>query len=167
MRLYEVPSRLVEFLILAAMQMIFCSGAWAQGPNDLAILNGRIGELYNVGKYSEAIPLAEKSLALTRSRVGDDHPDIAERMGWLAFLYEIQGRYLEAEPLFKRSLTIELKTFGPDHPHIVAALNNLALLYKHQGRLAEAEPLYRQSLALREKAFGPDHPEVGAALNNL
>ena len=167
MRLIKVRSRLSEFLILAAIQVIFCSGACAQGRNDLAILNGRIGELYNTGQYSEAIPLAEKSLAMTRSQVGDDHPEMAERMGWLALLYEIQGRYLDAEPLFKRSLAIELKIFGPDHPHSVAALNNLALLYKHQGRLAEAEPLYRQSLALREKAFGPDHPEVGAALNNL
>jgi formylglycine-generating enzyme required for sulfatase activity/tetratricopeptide (TPR) repeat protein len=135
--------------------------------DDLDELNRRIRELNSAGKYGEAIPLAEKSLELTRSQKGEDQVDTAARMNWLAELYHAQGRYAEAEPLCKRALAIREKALGPDHPGVGTSLNNLAELYRAQGRTAEAEPLHKRALAIREKALGPDHPGVGTSLNNL
>jgi len=59
--------------------------ARAQREDDLAALNQRVSELYGAGKFAEAIPLAEKSLELTRREKGENHPAIT-RIGWLAVL---------------------------------------------------------------------------------
>ncbi len=130
-------------------------------------LNRRVEELYQAGRYAEAVPLLQQTLAIYEKALGPDHPDVATAVNYLAALYSNQGRYAEAEPLIKRALAIFEKVLGPDHPDVAAALNNLAQLYDNQGRYAEAEPLYKRSLAIREKALGPDHPDVASALNNL
>jgi tetratricopeptide (TPR) repeat protein len=130
-------------------------------------LNKKVVELYQAGKYAEAIPLAQQALAIYEKALGPDHPDVPTALTNLAALHYQQGRYVEAEPLLKRALAIREKALGPDHPDVATALNNLAELYRDQGRYAEAEPLYKRALAIWEKALGPDHPDVATALNNL
>jgi tetratricopeptide (TPR) repeat protein len=67
--------------------------------------------LYQAGKFTEAIPLAERALALGVKALGPEHLDVATSLNNLALLYESQGRYAEAEPLYKRTITIlETKT---------------------------------------------------------
>jgi tetratricopeptide (TPR) repeat protein/CHAT domain-containing protein len=154
-------ARVVLMVIGAPMK------ARAQRTDAPSALNKHISDLYSAGKFGEAIPLAEKSLELTRTQRGPDHLDTAARMLWLALLYQSQGRYAETEPLFKGALAINEKALGPDHPDVGVSLASLALLYRAQGRYAEAEPLYKRSLAIREKALGPDHADVGTVVNNL
>jgi CHAT domain-containing protein/tetratricopeptide (TPR) repeat protein len=119
------------------------------------------------GRYAEAEPLDQRSLAIREKALGPEHHDVGLTLSDMATLSQSQGRYAEAEPLFRRSLAIREKALGPQHPSVGIALNNLALLYRDQGRYAEAEPLYRRSLAIMEKTRGPEHQQVGIALNNL
>jgi tetratricopeptide (TPR) repeat protein len=126
--------------------------------------------LYQVGKYAEAIPVAQQVLAIREKVLGPDHPDVAAVLNSIGLNYDKAGRYAEAELLYKRALAIREKALGSDHPDhyfVAQSLNNLALLYAEQSRYAEAEPLYKRSLAIYEKALGPDHPEVAGSLNNL
>ena len=132
-----------------------------------AALYTQLTELFQAGKYAEAMPLAQRLLAYSEKTFGPNHPNVATALGILAGIYEAQGRYADAEPLSKRALAIYEKANGPDHPNVALALNNLAKLYKDQGRYADAEPLYQRSLTIREKALGPDHIDVGRSLNNL
>ncbi len=150
-------------LLLAAVlpALLSCSGTEADR------LDAEVGRPYQAGRYAEAIPLAQRSLAIREKALGPEHPDVATGLNNLAALYEAQGEYGKAEPLYKRSLAIVEKTLGPEHPHLATVLNNLALVYQAQGRYAKAEPLYKRSLAIREKALGPQHPQVATALNNL
>jgi tetratricopeptide (TPR) repeat protein len=134
---------------------------------DAAALNQQVTQLYNQGRYSEAIPLAQRALAILEKARGPDHPDVALSLNNLASLYVAQGRYADAEPLYKRSLAVKEKVFGPDHPDVATVLNNLAELYRAQGRYTDAEPLYKRSLAIREKTFGTNHPDIAQSLNNL
>lgn len=145
-----------------------CFGApsFAQ-KSEGAALNTRIAELYRAGKYSEAIPLAQRLLAIKEAATGPFHTDVAGALNNLALLYSSQGRDAEAEPLYKRSLAILEKVHGLDRPEIAPELNNLAALYEQRGRYADAEPLFKRSLLIREKALGRDHPDVGQSLNNL
>ena len=76
-------------------------GPPGQSDAELKALNERVRELYQAGRPGEAIPLAEKSLQLTRSQKGQDHPDFGLRLNNLAVLYRDQGRYAEAEPLMQ------------------------------------------------------------------
>ncbi|MDX2229908.1 MAG: tetratricopeptide repeat protein [Leptolyngbyaceae cyanobacterium bins.349] len=130
-------------------------------------LNQQAWQLYQQGKYAEAVPLVERALAIRKRILGERHPDVALSLNNLASLYSAQGRYSEAEPLDRRSLQIRETQLGKDHSDIANSLNNLALLYWNQGRYSEAEPLFRRSLQILETRLGKDHPTVATSLNNL
>jgi tetratricopeptide (TPR) repeat protein len=155
--------------ILAAMLLVnfFAAAAAVAQQDDATALDKRVGELLQAGKFSEAIPLAQQSLAIREKALGPRHRDIAISLNELALLYDKQGRYTDAEPLYKRSLAIREEALGPDHSDVAESLNNLGLLYLEQGRYADTEPFLRRSLAIREKALGPNHPDVAISLNNL
>lgn len=135
--------------------------------NETEALHKQVIELYRARMYADAIPLAERLLAIREKSLGPDHPDIAWSLNNLALLYKSLGRYTDAEPLYKRASVIYENALGPVHPYVAAALNNLASLYDVQNLYADAEPLYKRSLAIYEKALGPAHRNVATALNNL
>ncbi|OCQ99140.1 hypothetical protein BCD64_22695 [Nostoc sp. MBR 210] len=124
-------------------------------------------KLYQEGKYSAAIPLAERSLAIREKVLGNVHPDVAQSLDNLAALYDAQGKYQQAELLLLRSLAIYKKVLGNEHFFVATSLNNLAALYHAQRKYQQAEPLYQRSLAIWEKVLGNEHPNVASSLNNL
>ncbi|NEU73123.1 CHAT domain-containing protein [Hassallia byssoidea VB512170] len=130
-------------------------------------LNEQVLQLYKEGKYSQAIPLAERALEIREKLLGKENLDVAGSLNNLAFLYQHQGSYQKAEPLYVRSLAIFEKALGKEHPLVATSLNNLAELYRVQGSYQKAEPLYLRSLAIDEKALGTEHPDVAIDLNNL
>jgi CHAT domain-containing protein/tetratricopeptide (TPR) repeat protein len=161
-------SRRIGFILAVMLVVNSFAGAPAIAQQDeAASLIKRAEELYRVGKFSDAIPLAQRAVAIYEKTLGPDHPNVAMSLDWLSVLYRDQGRYADAEPLYKRSLAIREKAVGPDHPTFATSLNNLALLYRYQGRYADAEPLNKRALAIREKVLGPDHPDVATSLNDL
>jgi tetratricopeptide (TPR) repeat protein len=130
-------------------------------------LNQQVIQLYQQGKYNEAILLAEQALTIRKQQLGDNHPLTAQSLNNLALLYQSQGRYSEAEPLYKQALAIIKQQLGDNHPDTATSLNNLAGLYESQGRYSEAEPLYKQALAIRKQQLGDNHPLTASSLNNL
>src|ERR1700737_4967684 len=103
--------------------------ASAQQTDEANELNKKVIELYNAGRYADAIPIAQQVLAIREKALGHDHPDVASSLNNLAELYDEQGRYADAEPLYQRSLAIREKALGRDHPAVATSLNNLAGLY--------------------------------------
>jgi hypothetical protein len=49
----------------------------AQQADEANELNKRVLELYNAGRYSDAIPIAQRALAIREQALGRDHPDVA------------------------------------------------------------------------------------------
>ncbi|CAM9120096.1 unnamed protein product, partial [Hapterophycus canaliculatus] len=74
--------------------------------------------LFVQGKYGDAQPLSERSLAIRSKILGSDHPEVAYSLNNLALLLMAQGRFREAEPLHKRSLAIRENILGPHHPDV-------------------------------------------------
>src|SRR4051812_36580633 len=72
-------------------------------------LNKLAKKLYSEGKLGEAVPIAERALALREKALGPMHPDVAESLNNLAELYQAQGAYPKAEPLYVRSLDVREK----------------------------------------------------------
>ena len=126
---------------------------------------GRFSE--GQGIYDQAEPWYEQCLEITRSRLGEEHRDVALSINNLAYLYQAQGRYHEAEPLFVQALDMRKQLLAQDHPHVATSLNNLANLYRTQGRYHEAEPLYVQALDMRKQLLGQEHPDVATSRANL
>jgi tetratricopeptide (TPR) repeat protein len=84
-------------------------------------LNQQAGQLYDAGKYSQAIPLLERALAISEKVLGKEHPDVATSLNNLALPYQAQGSYEKAEPLFVRSLAISEKVLGKEHPDVATS----------------------------------------------
>ena len=130
-------------------------------------LNQQVFQFGEQGKYNEAIPLAEKVLAIRQRILGNDHPDVAVSLDNLAVLYHTQGRYSEAETLYLQSLEMLKHLLGEEHPGVATSLNALALLYKDQGKYKKAETYFLQALEMRKRLLGEEHPDVAQSLNNL
>jgi CHAT domain-containing protein len=127
-------------------------------------LNQQAMTLDSEGRYTEAVPLAERALAIREEQLGENHHDVATSLNNLAALYREMGNYRKAEPLFQRALAIEEQALGSDHPDVANSLNNLAGVYSAMGNYTEAEPLYQRAIAIWEQS---NHPRVAVALNNL
>lgn len=130
-------------------------------------LTARVVQLYEQGKYAEAVPMAEESLRLAETAFGPEHPKVATSLNNLALLFVAQEKFAEAERLYRRALSINEKTLGTNRTEVAANLNNLAELCQKQGRYTEAEQLLLRALAIREKAGPPDNPALATNLNNL
>ena len=160
-----------QFLLIVVVALTALPRAPANGTDDPFIeansLDRQVHQLFSEGRYKDAIPLAEKELAIRERTLGPEHRDVAERLNNLAWLYVTQRRYAEAEPLYQRSLKIYESALVPDDLAVAKNLKNLANMYEEQARYAEAEPLYKRSLAIREKAQGPESREVAESLNKL
>ncbi len=134
---------------------------------ETADLGHRVSVLKSQGKYTEALPLAQRALKISEEAFGPEHPDTARSLNNLAGLYESLAEYAKAEPLYRRALKIREKTLGPEHPDTAASLNNLAGLYRSLADYAQAEPLFQRALKIWEKVLGPEHPHTATSLNNL
>ncbi|AKG24489.1 NB-ARC domain-containing protein [Calothrix sp. 336/3] len=127
-----------------------------------------LARFYNgQGLYTLAEPWYQQCVSAVKSRLGENHPDVATSFNNLAALYYSQGRYEAAEPLYIQALELYKQLLGENHPHVAMSLNNLAALYESQGRYEAAEPLYIQALELNKQLLGENHPHVAMSLNNL
>ncbi len=98
---------------------------WALTTLALPLTSATWRGLYDdQGRYVEAEPLYQRSLAISEKALGPEHPDVATSLNNLAELYRDQGRYGEAEPLYQRSLAISEKALGPEHPDVAQSLEN-------------------------------------------
>ena len=88
-----------------------------------------LADLYKAqGKYEQAEPLYQRSLAIKEKALGKDHPSVATTLNNLAGLYKAQGKYEQAEPLYQRSLAILESTFPEGHPNIDVVRSNYVFL---------------------------------------
>jgi tetratricopeptide (TPR) repeat protein len=113
-------------------------------------LNSKVVELYQAGKYEEAIAIAKQVWEIREKVFGSQHPDTATSLNNLAALYDKTGRYAEAEPLYKRALEIKEKALGGQHPVTATSLNNLASLYAAIGRHDEGHYHFNKARDIEE-----------------
>ena len=163
------PTKGLLIAVILGVALLIGTRAWSDEDSlqKAYELNQEVMQLYQQGRYTEAIPAAERVLAICEKHLGPEHPNTAQSLNSLAELYRSMGLYDKAEPLYQRSLAIKEKVLGPEHPLTALALNNLALLYCHMSAYDKAEPLYRRSLAIYEKTLGADDPSTATSLNNL
>jgi tetratricopeptide (TPR) repeat protein len=82
--------------------------------------------IYRTAK--KALPWCEQCLEVTKKRLGEEHPDVAQSLNNLALLYNSQGRYSQAEPLLIQALYILEQRLGVNHPNTVSCRESLAYL---------------------------------------
>ncbi len=136
----------------------------SQEVENLKQMNIQVVNVYQEGRYQEAIILAQKAYNYGLSSLGEKHPDTLASMGNLAELYRSQGKYEKAEPLSLKNWQLKREVLGEKHPHTLTSMNNLALLYKTQEQYIKAERLY---LELMKETFEEDHESTVNLMNDL
>jgi serine/threonine-protein kinase len=132
-----------------------------------------------LGLFAEALPLADRALALRRAlydsvtRVGDlDARAEADRVlsaalnlaGWIR--YE-RGDFVSADVLL-REAEARRRAAGPSEEEALSrTLNDRGVLFNATKAYARADTVLREALAIRERVYGPAHRTVGITANNL
>jgi tetratricopeptide (TPR) repeat protein/CHAT domain-containing protein len=157
------------FLVVLLLGVCWAGAAAAEGTplEEAQRLNQQAVELYQAGRYREALPLQQRALEINEKILGPEHPATAISLNNLAALYKALGAYDKALPLYLRALAIREKVLGPEHLDTATTLNNLGALYWAMGAYDKALPLYQRALAIREKVLGPEHFDTSVSLNNL
>lgn len=95
--------------LVAAKEQVF-------GPDDLktGITQNALAGLYYAGKnFDKAEEHCEKALAIHRSALGEEHPDVLLIIQNLAMLYHARQAYEKAEPLYEEAIKLAEKLHGP------------------------------------------------------
>jgi serine/threonine-protein kinase len=134
-------------------------------PLDLAAALGALADVQHDSSRDElSDPLNERALAIYRSQLGEDHPLVAGRLGWLA---ESSRQVSKSEEYRRSAVDILQAWYGHDHPSTAVALIDLARDLIGRKRYDDAEPLLRESLAILERVHGPSHPDVADVVYTL
>ncbi|HJR05655.1 MAG TPA: CHAT domain-containing tetratricopeptide repeat protein [Pyrinomonadaceae bacterium] len=141
--------------------------------NESYALTQQVVKLRSEGKFGEAIPLAERALALAEQFDKIEMPPemkipmVPGALNVLGELNRAAGNYERAETIFRRSLALTEQLKGTDDPSLAAPLNNLATLYYETGNYAKAVPLFERSYNIIVKVKGAEHQDAATALNNV
>jgi tetratricopeptide (TPR) repeat protein len=124
-------------------------------------------ELSTELRYSDAMVLYQRALAIRERLLGIEHPDTAETYNNIAIVYETKRDYVEALMWYAKALAINEKVLGAEHPSTATIYNNIAEVYYNQGDYAKALMWYEKALAIRKKVLGVEHPSTAATYNNI
>lgn len=152
----------IVLAVIAVLHLVATPASADQ--NDINELSHRAEDLAQKGNLSEAIPLAERAVAMARAQLDGKSPILAGCLSTLARLYRDYGRYGEAERNFKEVIEIR-RTADPDQ--YSDSLNDLGSMFGDIGRYQEAEELLKQVVDLDRARVGPNHENVAIAVTNL
>ena len=97
------------------------------------------------GKYAEAEPLLDESLAIREKVVGTSHPDYGSALTLKAIVQLEEKRYQEALETAEKAEKILKENFPADHWRVAMAENVVGSALAGLGRYEEAEPLMLES----------------------
>jgi len=161
------PIRAAIVTVVVAVSTSTATGvSQSSARQEVAVLQQQVVTLYGAGRYADALPLAERVLAIREAQADADPIELATSLNNLAALHQGLGAFEEALPLFQRALQVVLKSRGETHEDTALSLSNLAMVLLDMGAYDRALPLLQQALRINEKD-GANHRDTCATLNNL
>jgi serine/threonine-protein kinase len=140
----------------------------AAQPAIQARLLGILAGVYqNLGEVEPAEHLFQKALAVRRSALPDDKPELAALLNQLAWLYYLRNDFDKSLPPAREALAIQEALSQRDEHTFATTLHILGSILDKSGDHAQAATYFERTLAVREKAFGPESVEVARSLNSL
>ena len=101
------------------------------------------------GQYAAAQILFEKSLAIKRRLLTDNHEETAQAYGNLATALDTQGKYTQSQSLYEKELAIYRGLFGENNAFTASAYGGVAFNLDTRVGYAEAQPLIEKTLEIQ------------------
>jgi TonB family protein len=117
-------------------------------------------------RSAEALPLAQKALALRERLLAPNDPRIEQSLEDLGSVYYANKNYKSARGPLERALKLREARVGIDNSALISILDRLAICY-FQNRDEKAETVFQRSIKIKEKQFGSDHINLAPSLVNL
>ena len=130
-------------------------------------LNTQVVRLAKAGKAAQAVAACRVALKIRKEVLGEKHPDYAQSLNNLAFLYQAMGDHKQALPLCLQAIKVRKEVLGEKHPDYATSLNDLAFLYQAMGDHKQALPLCLQAMKIRKEVLGKMHPNYATSLHDL
>jgi tetratricopeptide (TPR) repeat protein len=119
------------------------------------------------GRYNESEELFVQVVDMSKSALGDEHPDTLTQMANLAVTYRNQGRWKEAKELATQVMEKRKVVLGSEDPDTLASMANVALILWNQGELEKAKSLGVQVLHTRLRVLGSENTDTLSSMANL
>jgi serine/threonine-protein kinase len=120
-----------------------------------------------LGRYEEALQLAESAAGNRRQAFGDGSAGLAEAQAEIGWLQVRLGRYDEAEATNRDVVRTLEAAHGPDHPDVAEGWSALGATLFEAGRFGESEAAMRKALEIHERAAVPDPRAIALASSDL
>ena len=138
------------------------------GPLDVATTLNALAHVHrDGGRYAAAESLYQQVYDMRRTRLGDEHPDVANSIVNIGAAIASAGDYDRAEPLLRRGLESKQRSLGDEHPDVATDMSGLANLLHRKGDLARAESLYREVLRRQRRLLPAGHSRTATTLLGL
>jgi len=115
----------------------------------------------------EALPFAQRLVAVRTRRYGAQHPETAIALHNNAEILIALNQLAAAEEVQRAAVDVFAAKLGPNHFNTAAGVHNLGAIRLKQKRYPEAEQYLRQALAAKEKTLTPGHLSIAHTLDNL
>lgn len=130
-------------------------------------LYGSAIALFQQGKYDEALPLAERVVALGKEALGPTNHNVGQFLHTLGEICRMQEDFQRAEQFLLEARDIRVQELGAGHHACAMTSAALATVYLLQGDYARAEPLLLESSAVFKTVLGENNVTYATAMNNL
>ncbi len=157
----------LDSAIILGEQLLQRREAFFDGDNlDVAVSHNNLGYfLMAAGRYAEAEPHFNESLAMRTRIFGADHPNTLLAVENMGVLLEREGKYSEALEYFRRAADSGREAGQPRTQ--VGRLANLADALVHLERWDEADSVANASITLARETLDPDEAGFVAPLRVL
>ena len=163
-------------LILTITVFLSAVSAFAQTtPNSPALqealkVSGEVVKLFSQSKFDEALPLAQKVIAIREKELGKNHITVGQAWRNLAYIQLRREKQKESEKAFSTAYEIYEKNqpLAPnDEKAFVDILEMVAIHEANDRDVIGAQKKFVRAVELREKINGKESDEIANALLKL
>ena len=104
---------------------------------------------------------------LIRKINGENNPDYATALNYLAICYSDLGDYPHSIEYSTKALEIRKSVLGENHPDYAQTLSNLTTYCNYLNDYPRAIEYGTKALEIRKSVLGENHPDYATSLNNL
>ncbi|CAF0775866.1 unnamed protein product [Adineta steineri] len=135
--------------------------------SNLSIHLGWIIRIYKkMNKIEKALALCQQKLVIQKTRLGENHPRIAQTLMIMAYLIEDDNRK-KALKYYEQALSV-LENYKPsDYQLTSQCLSSMAYLYFSCGMIEDALRCELKVLKLNRQTLSSDHINIANSLRNL
>jgi tetratricopeptide (TPR) repeat protein len=160
-----LPARFAPFSLHIATAAEYTEYARLEDAD--ALWNQYGYHLREIADYIGAHAATERSIRISETNLGKNHPHVATGINNLGLVLLALGDLPGARAAFERAIRIYEDNLGGNHPQVAIGVNNLGLVLRNLGDLDGARAAFERALSIEEAAFGKEHPNVARDVNNL